>query len=141
MEQHIKILGILNIVWGALGAVGGLVVLLVFGSAFGIVGTALHQDADAAIALPVIGLIGGAITVFLLMLSVPSIVAGVGLLNFKSWSRVLAIIVSAFHVMSIPFGTLLGIYGLWVLFSPESLRFFSGSHGPDPNRATEALQR
>src|SRR6476620_4786778 len=54
MEQHIKILGVLNIVWGAMGALGGLIVLLVFGSAFGIVGTAIHHDADAAIALPII---------------------------------------------------------------------------------------
>jgi hypothetical protein len=71
MEQHIKILGVLNIVWGAMGALGGLIVLLVFGSVFGIVGTAIHHDADAAIALPIIGLVGGAIALFLLLLSVP----------------------------------------------------------------------
>ena len=92
MEQHIKILGVLNIVWGAMGALGGLIVLLVFGSVFGIVGTAIHHDADAAIALPIIGLVGGAIALFLLLLSVPSIVAGIGLLNFKPWSRTLAIV-------------------------------------------------
>jgi len=140
MEQHIKILGVLNIVWGAMGAIGGLIVLLVFGSAFGIVGTAIHHDAEAAIALPVIGLVGGAIAFFLLLLSVPSIVAGIGLLNFKPWSRTLAIVVSVFHLLSIPFGTALGIYGLWVLFSQESLRFFLRPQIPDPNAASAALR-
>jgi hypothetical protein len=140
MEQHIKILGVLNIVWGAMGAIGGLVVLLVFGSAFGIAGTAIHHDADAAIALPIIGLVGGAIAFFLLLLSVPSIVAGIGLLNFKPWSRTLAIVVSAFHLLSIPFGTALGIYGLWVLFSQESLRFFARPQGSNPNTASAAFR-
>ena len=140
MEQHIKILGVLNIVWGAMGAMGGLIVLLVFGSVFGIVGTAIHHDADAAIALPIIGLVGGAIAFFLLLLSVPSIVAGIGLLNFKPWSRTLAIVVSAFHLLSIPFGTALGIYGLWVLFSQDSLRFFARPQSPDPNAASAAFR-
>src|SRR4026209_680966 len=83
MEQHIKILGVLNTVWGAMGALGGLIVLLIFGGAFGIIGTALHHDADAAIALPIIALVGGAIALFLLLLSVPSIVAGIGAVDFK----------------------------------------------------------
>jgi len=140
MEQHIKILGVLNIVWGAMGAIGGLIVLLVFGSVFGIVGTAIHHDADAAIALPIIGLVGGAIAFFLLLLSVPSIVAGIGLLNFKPWSRTLAIVVSALHLLSIPFGTALGIYGLWVLFSQESTRFFARPQGSNPSTASAAFR-
>src|SRR5215510_9304813 len=140
MEQHIKILGVLNIVWGAMGALGGLIVLLVFGSAFGIVGTALHHDADAAFALPIIALVGGAIAFFLLLLSVPSIVAGIGLLNFKPWSRIFAIVISALHLLSVPFGTALGIYGLWIMFSQESVRFFARSKGPDPNAATAAFR-
>jgi len=125
---------------GAMGALGGLIVLLVFGSAFGIVGTTIHHDTDAAIALPIIGLVGGAIAFFLLLLSVPSIVAGIALLNFKAWSRTLAIVVSALHLLSIPFGTALGIYGLWVLFSQESLRFFGRPQIPDPNAASAALR-
>ncbi|MEW5979161.1 MAG: hypothetical protein AB1898_25475 [Acidobacteriota bacterium] len=125
MERHIKILAILNIVWGAFGALGGLIILLIFGGAFGIVGTAVRHDPDAARALPIIGLVGGAIALLVLLLSVPSIVAGVGLLDLKPWSRILTIIVSALHLLNIPFGTALGIYGLWVLFSQGSLPYFT----------------
>lgn len=132
MERHIKIVGVLNIVWGAMGALGGLIVLLVFGGALGIVGTATRHEPDAAIALPIIGLVGGAIALFLLLLSVPAIVAGIGLLKFKPWSRILAIVVSAFHLPSIPIGTALGIYGLWALLSQESLRFFTASEPSVP---------
>jgi hypothetical protein len=37
----------------------------------------------------------------------------------------LAIVVSALHLINIPFGTALGIYGLWVLLSPEAQRLFT----------------
>jgi hypothetical protein len=128
MKQHIKILGVLNIVWGSIGALAGLVVLVVFG----IVGTTIRREPDAAIALPIIGVVGGAISLFLLLLSVPSIVGGIGLLKFKPWSRILTIVVSAFHLLNIPFGTVLGIYGLWVLCSQDSLPFLAPSQGSYP---------
>jgi len=44
MEKHIKILGVLNIVWGSLGAIAGLIVLLIFGTAYGIVGVVIHRE-------------------------------------------------------------------------------------------------
>ena len=127
MEQHVKILGVLNIVWGAFGALGGLVILLIFGGAFGVLNAVSFQHPQAAFVPPIIAIIGGAISIFLLILSVPSIIAGVGLLYFKPWARILAIIISAIHLMSIPFGTALGIYGLWVLFSPKSQSLFPSS--------------
>jgi len=54
----------------------------------------------------------------------PSIIAGVGLLHFKPWARVLAIILSVIHLFSVPFGTALGIYGLWVLLQRETESLF-----------------
>ena len=128
MERHIKILGVLNIVWGAMGALTGLFLLAILGGAFGIVGTVLRQT-EATMAWPLIvgigGVVAGAITIFLLILSVPSIVAGIGLINFKPWARIVGIVISALHLIHIPFGTALGIYGLWVLVSRESESCFS----------------
>ena len=43
--------------------------------------------------------------------------AGVGLLQHKSWGRVLAIIMSIVMLFKFPIGTAIGIYALWVLFS------------------------
>jgi hypothetical protein len=129
MERHIKILGVLNIVWGAMGALTGLLLLVIFGGAFGIVGTALHQT-EATAAWPIVaavgGVVAGAITIYLLIVSIPSIVAGFGLLNFKPWARIVGIVVSALHLIHIPFGTALGIYGLWVLVSRETESYFDG---------------
>jgi len=44
----------------------------------------------------------------------------------------LTIVVSALHLFSIPFGTALGIYGLWVMLSDETIGLFAP--GPPPVR-------
>jgi hypothetical protein len=130
MRDHVRILGVLNIVWGSLGVIGALFVLLIFGGALGLVGIASHQEPEAAIAVPIIGLIGGAISLIILVTSIPAIVAGIGLLRMASWSRTVGIFISALHLLGFPFGTALGIYGLWVLMSNETAELFVPSRGP-----------
>jgi hypothetical protein len=125
MEQHVRVLGILNIVWGALGVLAGLIMLVVFGGVFGILGAVSHHEPNAAIAMPFVAMIGGAIALFLLIVSAPSVIAGIGLLYMKSWARVLGIVVSVLHLFNIPFGTALGIYGLWVLASQQGAEYFT----------------
>ena len=125
MEQHVKILGVLNIVWGAMGALGGLVLLAIFGGVYGIAGVAIGHNPGAQIALPIIAIIGSVIALFLLILSVPSIISGIGLLYFKPWARIFALVISVLHLFNIPIGTALGIYGLWVLLSQDGQHCFS----------------
>jgi len=122
MRDHIKILGILNIVMGCLTALVGLVALVILSGVAG----AIHWSAistgdnEAPFAAPMISLIGLGVAAFFVLLGLPSIIGGWGLLRLRPWSRVLTIVVSGFHLLHVPFGTALGIYGLWVLLSEES---------------------
>jgi hypothetical protein len=124
MRDHIKILGILNIVMGGLTALLGIAVLLFAGGLAGVIAASLRAslgDNDGgAIAAPIIASIGVAIAVFLLLLAAPSIIGGLGLLHYKPWSRVWMIVVSGFHLLHVPLGTALGVYGLVVLLNQES---------------------
>jgi len=45
--------------------------------------------------------------------------AGIGLLQYRSWGRVLAIVMSVLFLFKFPFGTAIAIYAFWVLFSEE----------------------
>ena len=114
MEGHVKALGILHIALGALGVLGALVVLLIFGGAAAIVNMNAPEH-DAEIAVPIIGIAGGAIAFLVFVVSVPGIVVGVGLYGLRPWARVLGIIISALDILQVPIGTAIGIYGLWVL--------------------------
>ncbi len=125
MEQHVRILAILHIVWGAIGLVFALALLAVFGGAAALIGiTAAPPDESMRFAGPFMGFIAGVVFLFIACLSIPGIVAGIGLLRFKNWARILTIILSALELPSFPFGTALGIYGLWVLLSGDTYHLF-----------------
>ena len=125
METHVKILGVLNIILGILGVLGALTILLVFGGIAGAVGMSASHDPDARIAIPILGAIGGGLAILVLILSLPGIIAGFGLLKFREWARILTIILSALNLLNVPFGTALGIYGLWVTLSQEGIQVFT----------------
>ena len=122
MEIHVKVLAWLYIIFGALGTLTGLGLMAVL-SFIGIAGAA--SDPDAWLALPILGITGAALGVFILILSLPGIIAGVGLLKYRPWARILTIVLSALNLMNIPFGTILGIYGLWVMLSDDGSRLFA----------------
>jgi hypothetical protein len=128
METHVKVLGILNVVSGLFGLCGALVLMAVFGGTAGVI--AVDGDPDAAIALPIIGLTGFALVMFAVIMSLPALIIGYGLYRFRPWARIAGIVLSIVSLIVFPFGTLLGVYGLWVLFSKEGERLFTGAQVP-----------
>lgn len=130
MAQHVKILGILHIIYAGLVVLAGVFVLVIMGGIAGIISTT-DTSPDSQIAPPILGLIGIGVFVLLLVLSLPGIIGGFGLLQFKPWSRILVIVLSALELISVPFGTALGIYGLWVLLNRETERLFE-TRPPQP---------
>jgi hypothetical protein len=124
METHVKVLGALNIAFGALGLIAAFALLLIFGGVAGAV--TASGDPDAAIAAPIIGLTGFALVGFLVVLSAPGIVVGIGLIGMKPWARIGGIVLSILMLTAFPFGTVIGVYGIWVLFSKDTERLFIG---------------
>lgn len=123
MATHIKVIGILHIVMGAIGVLIGLAFLLFFGGLAGVVGLG-DRTHDNLAAIPILGMIGGFLFILIAVLSLPGIIAGIGLLQFRPWGRTLGIILSAVHLFNVPFGTALGVYGLWALLTPEAEALF-----------------
>lgn len=116
MKTHIQIVAWLYI---AMGILGILLALLVAGIIAG--GGWISGDDTAIRVTTIVSIFVGALVV---LISVPGIVAGIGLLSFKSWARVLTIILSVLNLPGFPIGTLLGIYSLWALLDSESSLLF-----------------
>ncbi|HOL70134.1 MAG TPA: hypothetical protein PLA43_19955 [Bryobacteraceae bacterium] len=123
MASHVRILAVLHIVFGAVGVLIALAILALFGGIAGVVN--MSGEPDARLAAPILGLIGGAIFFFLAILSLPGIIAGIGLLRYREWARIMTIVLSALQLVNVPFGTALGVYGLWVLLKSETTTLFS----------------
>src|SRR3954451_7909011 len=118
MRDHIRILGWCFIVYSAIIVLVGLGIgsVVMFGGM-------LSGDHEAIF---ITSAVGTAIAGFLIVLSLPGMLAGIGLLKFRPWARVVAIVVGVLHILSFPLGTLLGIYTLWVLLNVETEALFRG---------------
>jgi hypothetical protein len=111
MDIHTRIVAVLHIVLGALGAAVPLLMGLVLGGA-----AAFMRDAQ----LPgfVIGL-GAVFLGFFILLALVDVIAGVALLKGSRTARVFVIVISALGLFSFPFGTLIGAYSLWALLRKQ----------------------
>ncbi len=117
METHVKVVGWLNIVLSILAIAAGLCVAVVV-----IGGGVISQD-DTAIT--VTGIVGMVLLGIALVLAIPGLIAGIGLLRYKNWARVLAIILGVLNLMNIPVGTAVGIYTLYVMLDDETSALFN----------------
>jgi hypothetical protein len=126
MTTHVKVLGALYLALSAIGLLVAGFLFLALISAASVVGVAADPD-EAALAIPIIGIAGTTLVGFLVMLSIPGLVVGWGLLTFKSWARIFGIVLSVLNLINIPVGTLLGIYGLWVLLNKDTESLFTTS--------------
>jgi hypothetical protein len=120
MEKHVMVAGALHIGLSLLILLAAGLVFLILGS----VGL-LSRDPEA---LLILGTVGTLVSGFLTILAVPGLIAGIGLLKLTSWSRLLALIVSAFNFLNFPLGTALAVYTIWVLTQDETEQMFARAH-------------
>jgi hypothetical protein len=95
-----------------------MVAQIMFGHVFGhILHTADGPPPEVTVWLrPVISIIGWLI----LAKAAAGFLAGWGLLQREAWARTLALVVGFITLLSVPVGTALGIYTLWVLLPAQS---------------------
>jgi hypothetical protein len=73
----------------------------------------------------VTGIVGTALASFFIILSVPTIIAGIGLLKRREWARILTIIIGILHLFGFPIGTAIGVYTLYVLLNDQAKPLFT----------------
>lgn len=117
IELHTRIVGWLYIVGSALLMAFGLIGFF-FLTNLGVI----TGDAQAALIMGIVGTWGG---LLLIVLSVPGLLAGYGLLRRREWGRILAIVVALLNLFNFPLGTLLGVYTLWVLLQTNANELFA----------------
>jgi hypothetical protein len=117
MEKHVNLIGILWIVSGVLGLFAAFLVAgLLFGLSFI---PAIEPEAPG-----ILRWIGFGVGSFLLVLAVPKIVAGIGMLKMKEWGRVLTLVVAFLSLLEFPLGTALAIYSIIILMRDETIQLF-----------------
>jgi hypothetical protein len=118
MQDHVKVIGILWIIFGSLSLLGALILSMI------LFGVSLIPDMGE-IAPGILRFAGIVLSSFLALLGLPKIIGGIGLLKGHEWGRILILVVSFLSLINIPFGTALGIYSMIILFNPQTVKLFN----------------
>ena len=118
MRTHIKVVGIVNLLYSAIGILAAAGVLL--GGIFGSLAT-LNPIVliVGTVTSALIAVVIGAISLF-------GLLAGFALLNHQQWARYVILFVSTLRLFRWPWGTLFGGYSIWVLMHDDTRRLFNG---------------
>ncbi|HEX9649013.1 MAG TPA: hypothetical protein VGA21_00515 [Cyclobacteriaceae bacterium] len=123
MDSHKKILGILYLVWGTLSLLIMFAMSIFF--SFVMLNTTHHELGSLEI-----GLVKTIVTVvcgfIIIIISLPSIIGGLGMIFNQKWAFILILIAGIFSLISFPMGTAIGIYTLWVYFKDQELQRSGG---------------
>lgn len=120
METHVKIVGWLNIIFSIMTVIGALCLSAILAGSGWISGDQTAINVLSIIASFAVGMA--------IMFSIPEFIAGIGVLKYKQWARILMIILGVFDLLAFPviLPALFGIYTLWVMFNPETQQLFEG---------------
>jgi len=117
MEKHITLVGVLNIGFGVMGLLFACLAFLAIAG-----GGIISGDPDAMI---ITMIVASAIIIFFIIISLPVLIGGIGLLKHRGWARILVMIIAVLYLFLIPIGTLIGVYTLWVLMNDETAKLFA----------------
>jgi hypothetical protein len=113
LERHLRTVGVLWIIAGALLVIPGFVLMTVSNIVRVVIPAT--ENVGRIVAPLVLSIVGGS----LFIVAAGGILVGWGLLKHRCWARTAAIVLGIISLLHPPFGTALGIYTLWVLLSHQ----------------------
>jgi len=140
-DTHRMVVGWLQIVNGLIGIViGAFVATLILGA--GAFSASLMETEGAAtegaLLMQFMAITAAALGGLMFVLAVPGVVAGIGLVRRASWSRVMALVLSAFELVLFPVGTVLAAYTIFVLSQQVAIDAFGVCCSVEDGRVSAA---
>ena len=118
MASHVRILAWFNIVIGGLGVLAAGITFAGASILPAVLNAVAHEASD--IPIQVIQVISTIVVGMILVLSLPSLILGFGLYNFRPWARILGLVLAGLNLLAVPIGTAISLYAFWVLLKPET---------------------
>jgi len=120
MESHKRILGIIYVVSGLLLLMGMMFLSLFF--SIMVPWIAENSGDEQWVFTWLVPFIRFIAILVCVVIAVPSLIAGWGLLNNRSWAMLFALILGCLRLFSFPIGTAIGIYAIWIYVEDNRLK-------------------
>ena len=117
MNKHVTILSIFYFAIGTILMFLSIIALV----ALPLIGNFIPED---AIPFDLFSFLGAGIGGIFFLFSMVKLIGAYGLLKRKSWGRIYVLVLCVLGLLSFPFGTLIGIYGIWILTKDETINLF-----------------
>ena len=128
MRAHLRLLGVLQLTWGAIGLLLGSATLALAGGALAIGVSSSGERMAAGVTALTFGVFAAA----LLVGGAANAWAGRSLRRHEPAGRTAVLWLAVPNLFLLPFGTALGIYAWWVLLHNESRAIFLGAPVREP---------
>jgi hypothetical protein len=120
MRSHVNLLGLLHLVWGAMGLLLALSLLMLAIGAAAIAWTSADEPLTAAFTAALFVVFSAALAAA----GWSNAWVGRAIRQHRPSGRLTALGLSALNVFVLPFGTALAIYGFWVLLNNDVRQLF-----------------
>jgi len=121
MDKHVTALGVLFLVLGIMGVIGMAAVAVIFLIGGAVISSVAAHEPDVPGILTLLPMgFGLFICLAIAVSTIPSLVAGYGLLLKRRWSRVWALVAGILNLPGFPMGTVVGIYAIWAYLQTET---------------------
>src|SRR5271169_1525883 len=118
VREHVRLVGILWMAYSSLHVVGGVAAL--FFAKFALVWLSRIPDGPPPEVMVWLPALVSTVGWLILVKAALGFAVGWGLLQHEEWARMFALVLGFVALLSVPIGTALGVYTLWVLLPSQS---------------------
>ena len=123
MIPHVDLLGMLFIVWGLLTTLVGVSTLALGVGAVALI-TSANRSEGGQFAAGLTAAVFTTLAIIAIVWGAAHVAVGVPLRRRRPWSRMAALMLGSIDLLLLPYGTALGLYGLWVLLHEDGKKLF-----------------
>ncbi len=123
LDGHKKVLGILYVISAMLTILGMIMLNAILSIVFSFAFNEVDPDERKIMEL-ILSVVQYVPAFVILVFSIPTLIAGIGLLTKQGWATIFALIMGCLKLFNFPIGTAIGIYAIWIYSEDQKLKSF-----------------
>jgi hypothetical protein len=120
LDGHKKVLGILYVISAVLTITAMVLLKAILTIVFSFALDKADPD-DRAVIDMILSLVQFLPYLVVIFISIPTLIAGIGLLTHQRWAPLMAVIMGCLKLFSFPIGTAIGVYAIWIYAEDHKL--------------------